>query len=136
MTIDTLATWHQLVQNRSTRGLDALLDDSVIFYSPVVHTPQRGKAITVQYLTAAFRVFSEGSFRYVRELTGDRDAVLEFHAEIEGTIINGVDIITWDDTGKIVEFKVMIRTIKAIKWMQQKMESLFQADQPSPAPEA
>ena len=127
MTINTLAIWHQLVQDRNVKGLDALLADDVVFYSPVVHTPQRGKAITAQYLTAAFRVFFDESFRYVREVTGARDAVLEFQAEIDGISVNGVDIITWDDTGRIVEFKVMIRPLKALNLIHQKMAAMLQA---------
>ena len=95
MTVNTLARWHQLVQERNVKGLDALLADKVVFYSPVVHTPQEGKAITTQYLAAAFRVFFNESFRYVREIAGSRDAVLEFQVEIDGIGVNGVDMIRW-----------------------------------------
>ena len=130
MTIETIATWHQLVHDRNVKGFDALLADSVVFYSPVVHTPQRGKVTTIQYLTAAFRVFFDESFRYVREVTGPRDAVLEFQVEIDGISVNGVDMITWDDTGRIVEFKVMIRPLKAINLIHQKMAAMLQASQP------
>lgn len=129
MTLDTLATWHRLVQSRNTNGLDALLADNVVFHSPVVHTPQRGKAVTIQYLSAAFHVFFNQSFRYLRELTGSRDAVLEFQVEIDGISVNGVDMIQWDDAGRIVEFKVMIRPLKAINLIQQKMAAMLQANQ-------
>ena len=127
MTIDTLAVWRQLVADRDERGLDALLSDQVVFYSPVVHTPQVGKPITTLYLSAALRVFVNDSFRYVRELSGERDAVLEFQVEIDGVSVNGVDMIKWDDEGRIVEFKVMIRSLKAINLIQQKMAALLQA---------
>ena len=126
MTIDTIATWHRLVQDRDVKGLDGLLADSVVFHSPVVHTPQRGKAVTGQYLAAAFRVFFDESFRYVREVLGPRDAVLEFQVEIDGISVNGVDIITWDDTGRIIEFKVMIRPLKAVNLIHQKMAVMLQ----------
>ena len=129
MTVDTLAEWHQLVEKRNARGLDSLLSEDVVFYSPIVHTPQVGKAITTQYLTAAFRVFFNDSFRYVRETTGGRDAVLEFQVEIEGVSVNGVDIITWNDEGKIVEFKVMLRPLKAINLIGEKMKAMLQAKQ-------
>lgn len=127
MTPATLSTWHQLVRTRDTKGLAALLSDNVTFYSPVVHTPQAGKAITIQYLSAAFHVFFNESFRYVRELAGDRDAVLEFQVEIDGISVNGVDMIKWDDEGRIVEFKVMIRPLKAINLIHQKMAAMLQA---------
>ncbi|GAA4337137.1 nuclear transport factor 2 family protein [Variovorax defluvii] len=129
MNQDVLATWHALVRTRDTRGLDALLADQVVFHSPVVHTPQAGKAVTTQYLSAAFHVFFNPSFRYVRELVGPRDAVLEFQVEIDGISVNGVDMIRWDEAGKIVDFKVMIRPLKAINLIHQKMAAMLQANQ-------
>jgi hypothetical protein len=128
LTINTLATWHELVQSRNVKGLAALLADNCVFYSPVVHTPQVGKAITLQYLSAAFHVFFNESFHYVRELTGPNDAVLEFQVEIDGIAVNGVDMIKWADDGKIVEFKVMIRPLKAINLIHQKMAAMLQAN--------
>jgi len=129
MTHATLATWHELVRSRNVKGLDALLANEVVFHSPVVHTPQSGKAVTLQYLSAAFSVFFNPSFRYVRELVGERDAVLEFQVEIEGIAVNGVDMIRWDDQGRIVDFKVMIRPLKAINLIHQKMAAMLQANQ-------
>src|ERR1039457_1306388 len=129
MTVNTLASWHQLVEGRNVNGLDSLLSEKVVFYSPVVHTPQIGKAVTTQYLTAAFHVFFNESFRYVREIVGNRDAVLEFQVDIDGISVNGVDMIKWDDDGKIVEFKVMIRPLKAINLIHQKMAAMLQANQ-------
>ena len=117
------------MEGRNASGLDSLLSDRVVFHSPVVHTPQIGKVITTHYLTAAFRVFFNESFRYVREITNSRDAVLEFQVEIDGISVNGVDMIKWDDEGKIVEFKVMIRPLKAINLIHQKMASMLQSKQ-------
>jgi hypothetical protein len=122
-----IETWHQLVEKRDTRGLDALLADEAVFYSPVVHTPQVGKAITKKYLAAAFQVFFNESFRYVRELTGDRDAILEFEVKLDGITVNGVDMIKWNDAGKITEFKVMLRPLKAVNLIHQKMGEMLQA---------
>jgi SnoaL-like domain len=127
MSIDPVALWHQLAKTRDVRGLDALLADEAIFYSPVVHTPQVGKAITTKYLAAAFHVFFNESFRYVRELKSDRDAVLEFELELEGIKINGVDLLKWNDEGKIVEFKVMLRPLKAVNLIHQKMGAALEA---------
>jgi hypothetical protein len=119
--------WHHLVENRDTQGLDALLADEAVFYSPVVHTPQVGKAITKKYLAAAFHVFFNESFRYVRELKGNRDAVLEFEVILDGITVNGVDMIKWNDAGKITEFKVMLRPLKAVNLIHQKMAEMLQA---------
>lgn len=127
MPIDPLATWHQLLKTRNAAGLDALLAPEAVFHSPVVHTPQVGRAITKAYLAAAFAVFGNESFRYVRELRGPHDAVLEFELEIEGVSINGVDMIRWNDAGQITEFKVMLRPLKAVNLIHQKMGAMLQA---------
>lgn len=129
MAIATLDIWHELVQTRNAKGLRALLADDVVFHSPVVHTPQAGRAVTTQYLAAAFQVFFNASFRYVREVVGPRDAVLEFQVEIDGITVNGVDMIRWNDEGRITDFKVMIRPLKAINLIHQKMGAMLQASQ-------
>lgn len=116
-----LTTWHRLVETRDVRGLDALLDDDAVFLSPVVHTPQRGRRLTTAYLSAAFHVFFNPSFRYVREIVGPSDAMLEFETEIDGILVNGVDMIAWNEHGRIVDFKVMLRPLKAINLIHHKM---------------
>ncbi|MCF8199898.1 MAG: nuclear transport factor 2 family protein [Sulfuritalea sp.] len=127
MSIDTIGTWHQLVRDRNIEGLDNLLADEVVFHSPVVHTPQVGKAITKQYLAAAFHVFFNPSFAYVREISGKRDALLEFQVDIDGIKVNGADLIKWDEDGRIVDFKVMIRPLKAINLIAEKMGEMLAA---------
>lgn len=129
MTHTVLDTWHDLVKTRNAKGLRDLLADEVVFHSPVVHTPQAGKAVTTQYLAAAFQVFFNASFRYVREVVGPRDAVLEFQVEIDGITVNGVDMIRWNGDGRITDFKVMIRPLKAINLIHQKMAAMLQAQQ-------
>ena len=121
-----LETWHHLVQSRNVRGLDALLANDVVFYSPVVHTPQVGKAVTKQYLSAAFQVFFNPSFHYVREVVGPLDAVLEFAVDIDGISVNGVDMLKWNAEGQITEFKVMLRPLKAVNLIHQKMAAMLQ----------
>lgn len=126
MAPDAISRWHDVARTRDARLLGELLADDVTFCSPVVHTPQIGKAITTMYLSAAIHVFGNDSFRYVREVIGDSDAVLEFETEIDGIAINGVDMIKWNDEGQIIEFKVMIRPLKAINLIHQKMGELLQ----------
>lgn len=127
MSATPLAAWHQLLRDRNPAGLDALLADEVVFHSPIVHTPQVGKAVTSLYLMAALQVFLNDSFRYVREVVGPRDAVLEFQVEIDGITVNGVDMLTWDEAGRIVAFKVMVRPLKAVHLIHEKMGQLLQA---------
>jgi ketosteroid isomerase-like protein len=118
--------WHALVRSRDLAALDALLDDDVVFHSPVVHTPQRGKAITRLYLTAAMHVLNNAGFHYLREVVGERDAVLEFATELDGIHVNGVDMIRWNDAGRIVDFKVMVRPLKAVNMLHQQMGAMLQ----------
>ena len=122
-----LSTWHHLVRTRDTAALRDLLADDAVFHSPVVHSPQRGRALTHAYLSAAFQVFFTASFRYVREVVQGHDAVLEFEVEIDGIRVNGVDMMRWNDDGRIVDFKVMIRPLKAIQLIHQKMAAVLQA---------
>jgi hypothetical protein len=118
--------WHQLVRTGNPDGLRELLADDAVFHSPVVHTPQQGKGLTHLYLAAAFKVFFNDSFRYVREITDENNAVLEFQVELDGITVNGVDMITWNKQEKIIEFKVMIRPLKAINLVHRKMEQMIQ----------
>ncbi len=129
MNTHPIETWHGLVKSHDASGLDSLLAEDAIFFSPIVHAPQRGKALTNAYLTAAFQVFSNPSFRYVREILGPTDAMLEFETEIDGVWVNGVDIIKWNGAGKIVEFKVMIRPLKAITLVHERMAAMLVAAQ-------
>jgi hypothetical protein len=127
-----LKTWHHLLRDRDAAALPALLAEDAVFHSPVVHTPQRGRAITVMYLAAALKVLGNDSFRYVREVVGTHDAVLEFETVVDGITINGVDMIRWNDQDQITDFKVMVRPLKAINLLHQLMAAQLQAARPTP----
>jgi ketosteroid isomerase-like protein len=129
MTHPTLAAWHEIARTRDVARLDALLDDDAVFQSPVVHRPQAGRALVRMYLAAAFDVFLDDSFQYVREVVAGNDAVLEFRVAIDGIEVNGVDMIRWNDEGRIVDFKVMIRPLKAIEVVHRRMAERLQAGQ-------
>jgi hypothetical protein len=122
-----IATWHEVVRTRSLPLLDNLLADDVVFHSPVVHTPQVGKAITRAYLHAAMSVLNTDKFHYLREVVGEHDAVLEFQTEIDGIVVNGVDMIHWNAAGQITDFKVMVRPLKAINALHAAMGAMLQA---------
>ncbi len=113
--------WHEVVRTGDGVMLLSLLDDEVVFHSPVVHTPQVGREITAKYLSAAFVVFKNPGFRYIREIRGEHDAMLEFQVEIDHVLVNGVDIIKWNEEGKITDFKVMLRPLKAVNLIHQLM---------------
>jgi hypothetical protein len=126
-----LKTWHHLLRERNAGALPALLAEDAVFHSPVVHTPQRGRAITVMYLAAALKVLGNGSFRYVREIVGTHDAVLEFETVVDGITINGVDMIRWNDQDQITDFKVMVRPLKAINLLHRLMAAQLQKGPPA-----
>lgn len=113
--VEGLKKWHAVLEAEDREGaLSALLHKDAVFHSPVVHTPQKGRALVMAYLGAAGKVLGPGGFTYVREVVDGDVAVLEFTSEIEGIHINGVDIITFDEGGQIIDYKVMVRPLKAI----------------------
>ena len=125
MSNPTLDAWHKMLEERNASALDDVLADDAVFHSPVVHTPQEGKALTKMYLSAAIMVLGSSDFRYVREVINESDAVLEFKAEMNGIVINGVDMIHWNADGKIDDFKVMIRPLKAVNLLHQMMGQML-----------
>jgi hypothetical protein len=131
--------WHAHLRGQLPGGLDELLDDDVVFYSPIVYTPQKGKAITTLYLDAAGQTLpgdptsassssseSGGAFRYTKTVLSGDTAVLEFETTVEGKYVNGVDIIRCNDHGRIIEFRVMIRPLQAINFVHQQMAAMLE----------
>jgi hypothetical protein len=121
-----IQAWQAMLGNHSTDALDALLADDVVFESPVVFRPQAGRALTSLYLRAADAVLNNGSFRYVGEWYAAGSAVLEFEAQVRGVAVNGVDMIWWNDAGRIVRFKVMVRPLQAIGVLREQMGAELQ----------
>ncbi len=134
--------WHQHLRGELPGGLDELLDDDCVFFSPIVYTPQEGKAITTMYLEAAGQTLpgetsdgdgdgggSGGGFRYTKQVLAGDTAVLEFETTVKGKYVNGVDIITCNDEGRIVEFRVMIRPLQAINLVHEQMRAMLETMQ-------
>ncbi|HHM20960.1 MAG TPA: nuclear transport factor 2 family protein [Bacteroidetes bacterium] len=123
--MNPLRQWHRFVKTANPALLDEILSDEAAFHSPVVWTPQQGRSLTKTYLTAAAHIFKKGGFEYSKEIVNGNMACLEFNTRIDHITINGVDIITWNDEGKITEFKVMVRPIKAINILWEKMAAML-----------
>ena len=132
--------WYEVMKSNDMDKLDELLAEDVVFYSPVVYTPQRGKDITKMYLMAAGGVFGEGAkdevsdsnksqsnFKYIKEIIGEKSALLEFESEMDGIYVNGVDVISWNEEGKITEFKVIVRPLQAVNMLHQKMQAMLES---------
>ena len=129
-------TWHRVVAGERSEGLDGLLADDVVFYSPIVYTPQRGKGVTTMYLRAAAQALpgdaAHGAFHYTKQVLAGDVAMLEFETTVGGKYANGVDIIRCDETGRIVEFRVMIRALQAIDAVYERMRAMLASTQPHP----
>jgi hypothetical protein len=123
--VTTLELWHDIISQRDPSRLDEVLAPNCVFYSPVVHTPQEGRDLTRFYLTGAMHVFND-SFHYVKEVVTPEHAVLEFVCDMDGIAVNGVDIMTFDAGGKISEFKVMVRPLKAVNLLHQRMRDMLE----------
>ena len=124
----SLEIWHEVVGKGKAEKLPEIIAEDCVFLSPVVHTPQEGKAITIAYLSAAAEVLSDG-FHYVKEIVDGNHAVLEFVCNIDGVTVNGVDIISFNEEGLIKEFKVMVRPLKGMQVVHQKMAEMLAAMQ-------
>jgi len=121
-----ISKWHEVVKLRDYNLLKEILHDDVIFYSPVVYTPQRGKNLTLQYLASASEVFNSSNFKYEKEIIENNFASLEFSLNIDGTDINGVDLISWDKNGLITEFKVFIRPLQGVNIIHKLMQKMLE----------
>ncbi len=123
-----VAAWHAYMESGGDADLlSAQLADDAVFHSPVVHSPQEGKAKVMMYLLSAAKVLGNDSFTYVREIIDGNDALLEFTSEIDGIKINGIDLIRFDENGKIIDFKVMVRPVKAVNKLWEMMAAQLQA---------
>lgn len=119
-----LKHWHEVLDGGSTiDGLTSILHEDVVFHSPVVHTPQKGRKIAIAYLAAAGKTLGNDSFEYLRAVVSGETAVLEFRTTMEGVEVNGVDIITFNEEGKITDFKVMVRPLQAVNKVWEMMGS-------------
>jgi hypothetical protein len=125
---EVVAQWHRYMSGDLPGGLEELLSDEVVFHSPVVFTPQRGKEITIGYLEAAAASLAGDAagdpaqaFRYTKQVLAGDTAVLEFETSVHGKYVNGVDIISCDAAGRIVEFRVMLRPLQAIQAVHEEM---------------
>lgn len=123
--MQALDLWHDIMSERNPERLGELLADDCVFLSPVVHTPQQGREITTLYLTAAMHVLGE-DFQYVKEIVDEPHAVLEFVSNVDGISVNGIDMMTVNAEGKVCEFKVMVRPLKAVNMLHARMREMLE----------
>lgn len=121
MAVNGLDAWYAFTKSRDAAALRELLHPDAVFESPVVHTPQVGRDIVFKYLASAETVLGGPGFKYVGEWRAANSAVLEFETVIDGITINGVDMISFGDDGRITHFKVMVRPLKAMNLLHRLM---------------
>ena len=122
-----LKRWHEVIEGGSSpEALSAIIREDAVFHSPVVHTPQVGRPIVVAYLSAAGQTLGNESFEYVRELIDGENAMIEFQTTMDGIHVNGIDLIRFDEDGNIVDFKVMVRPLKAVNKVWEQMAAMLE----------
>jgi hypothetical protein len=117
--------WLRVIEDGQSAHLDDMLAEDAVFYSPAVFTPQRGRATALAYLQAAEQMFSATNFHYVEKWYGENSAVLHFAADVDGLSLEGIDMIHWNDAGKITSIKVMMRPFKALQAVIGRMAELL-----------
>ncbi len=125
-----LRSWHAVVESRDPALLGSLLADDVVFWSPAVFAPQEGKELTLRYLSGALAVLGP-TLRYVSQWQDQASAVLEFEADLEGVYVQGVDVLRWNDQGKLVSFTVMVRPMRGLQRLTELMGRQLAAGQPT-----
>ena len=124
-----LRRWHAVVTSKNPALLDDLLADDVVFRSPAVFAAQEGKPLTASYLSAALKVLGP-SLRYVSQWHDQASAVLEFEADLDGTYVQGVDMLRWNDDGRLVSFTVLVRPLRGLQKLMELMAPRLAMHQP------
>jgi hypothetical protein len=124
--VNGLDTWHQFVKNSNHDKLVDFIDENAVLYSPIVYKPIKGSFMVGMYLMAAAKIIANPNFKYEREICDTENAFLEFTTEIDGISVEGIDMIKFTKEGKLKEIKVMIRPLKAIHIVHQKMGEYLQ----------
>ncbi|MGE8411334.1 MAG: nuclear transport factor 2 family protein [Pseudomonas sp.] len=117
----SLQRWHAMIAQQDLGGLPDLLDAAVVFRSPMAHAAYPGAPVVATILGTVLEVFQD--FAYHRQLaTADGlDVVLEFSARVGDRQIKGIDMIRFDEQGKIVEFEVMVRPLSGLQALGEEM---------------
>lgn len=119
----TAAAFRAAVENGDMAAGVALLADHVSFSSPIVHRTYSGRDQVAPVLFAVGTVFED--FRYTAEFSSTDGHVLRFSARVDDRDIDGVDILTVDAEGRIVDFAVMVRPYSAATALRTRMAALL-----------
>lgn len=120
---ESLKHWHAMIRQGDLKALPELLDPKAVFRSPMAHTPYPGAPVVAMILNTVVDVFE--NFEYHRELATEDglNVVLEFSAQVGGKELKGIDMIRFNEEGKIVEFEVMVRPLSGLQALGAEMGS-------------
>jgi hypothetical protein len=117
----SLRRWHDMIARKDLSGVAELLDANATFRSPMAHHPYPTAPVVSIILNTVVQIFED--FAYHRQLaTPDGlSVVLEFSAHVGTRQLKGVDLIRFDERGKIVDFEVMIRPMSGLSALAEQM---------------
>ena len=120
---ELLDKWHDVVFNKNLETLKDLLSDNIIFYSPVVFKPKNSKEEALFVLSNVIEVLQ--NFKYHREFIDGNSWALEFSANVGDKSVKGVDLIEFDNNGKIINFEVLLRPLSGLIALGEDMNRRF-----------
>jgi hypothetical protein len=109
----------------ATVQLDALLSEDAAYISPFHDHPRIGRQAARLQISGMLKLVAEGEKKYLRQIIGSHDAMLEFEATLDRLTLNGVEILKWDDDCKITEVRIMLRPVDAAGIARGRMEKLL-----------
>lgn len=111
----SLAKWHAMVAAGDLQDLASIVHPDAVFRSPMAIHPYQPAAALILALNTVLKVFED--FSYHRQLASDDglNAVLEFSARVGDKQLKGIDLVRFDEDGKIVEFEVMVRPLSGLQ---------------------
>lgn len=112
--VASMEKWHHMLATRDMEILAELLHPEVVFRSPMAHRSYTGSLAVGLILKTVITIFED--FTYHREFVSNDglQVVLEFSAVVDGKALKGIDMIGFDEQGKIIDFEVMIRPFNAL----------------------
>lgn len=117
----TLAAWHEILERNAMEELDPLLSDDIVFRSPVAHSPYPGRTAIKLVLKNVNQVFEDFTYHRFFATDDGNNAVLEFSAHVNGKQLKGIDMLRFDEQGRIVEFEVMVRPLSGLQELGKEM---------------
>lgn len=127
----SIAKWHDMIARRNLDGLASIVHPDAVFRSPMAIHPYQPAAALILALSTVIQVFED--FTYHRELASDDglNVVLEFSARVGDKQLKGIDLVRFDEDGRIVEFEVMVRPLSGLQALGAEMGARLAQQMPA-----